>query len=179
MTKSVRVRVPLLVLAAALIVTPTVLAESVNAFITGQVQGPFGGDVTAKGLTGSVEVIAVNHSIVSPRDAASGLPTGKRIHKPFVIFKYPDKSSPRLLAAIATNEALTVEVRFYRTVSTGATVLYHTFKLTNANVAEITTDGTTASGARIMEKVSFTYQKIEVTDHVNGVVVVDEVDGGL
>jgi hypothetical protein len=25
------------------------------------------------------------HEIVSPRDAASGLPTGKRQHKPFVI----------------------------------------------------------------------------------------------
>lgn len=25
------------------------------------------------------------HVIVSPRDAASGLPTGKRMHKPFVV----------------------------------------------------------------------------------------------
>jgi hypothetical protein len=27
----------------------------------------------------------VAHSVVSPRDAASGLPTGKRMHKPFVL----------------------------------------------------------------------------------------------
>ena len=27
----------------------------------------------------------VGHTIVSPRDPASGLPTGKRMHKPFVI----------------------------------------------------------------------------------------------
>jgi hypothetical protein len=33
-------------------------------------------------------------SIVSPRDAASGLPTGKRMHKPMVITKELDKSSP-------------------------------------------------------------------------------------
>ncbi len=26
--------------------------------------------------------VAVEHEIVSPRDAASGLPTGKRMHKP-------------------------------------------------------------------------------------------------
>lgn len=31
--------------------------------------------------------IAVGNEIVSPRDAASGLPTGKRMHKPFVITK--------------------------------------------------------------------------------------------
>ncbi|MEO6705881.1 MAG: hypothetical protein ABIN04_08550 [Ginsengibacter sp.] len=31
--------------------------------------------------------ISVGHEIVSPRDAASGLPTGKRMHKPFIITK--------------------------------------------------------------------------------------------
>lgn len=29
-------------------------------------------------------------SITSPRDAGSGLPTGQRMHKPFVITKDPD-----------------------------------------------------------------------------------------
>jgi len=40
--------------------------------------------------------IAFEQEIVSPRDAASGLPTGKRQHKPFVITKELDKSSPVL-----------------------------------------------------------------------------------
>lgn len=39
-------------------------------------------------------VISFEQEIVSPRDAASGLPTGKRMHKPFVITKELDKSSP-------------------------------------------------------------------------------------
>ena len=38
--------------------------------------------------------ISFDQEIVSPRDAASGLPTGKRMHKPFVITKELDKSSP-------------------------------------------------------------------------------------
>jgi len=29
--------------------------------------------------------VAGGHAIVSPRDAASGLPTGKRMHKPFAL----------------------------------------------------------------------------------------------
>ena len=37
---------------------------------------------------------AVVSAIVSPRDSASGLPTGKRMHKPFVITKELDRSSP-------------------------------------------------------------------------------------
>lgn len=40
--------------------------------------------------------IVFNQAIVSPRDAASGLPTGKRQHKPVVFVKEYDKSSPVL-----------------------------------------------------------------------------------
>jgi len=40
--------------------------------------------------------INFEQEIVSPRDPASGLPTGKRQHKPFVITKELDKSSPIL-----------------------------------------------------------------------------------
>jgi len=40
--------------------------------------------------------ISFEQEIVSPRDAASGLPTGKRQHKPFVITSELDKSSPVL-----------------------------------------------------------------------------------
>lgn len=39
-------------------------------------------------------VINFDQEIASPRDAASGLPTGKRMHKPFVITKELDRSSP-------------------------------------------------------------------------------------
>ncbi|MDD2306515.1 MAG: type VI secretion system tube protein Hcp [Prolixibacteraceae bacterium] len=39
-------------------------------------------------------IISFEQDIVSPRDAASGLPTGKRMHKPFVITKELDRSSP-------------------------------------------------------------------------------------
>lgn len=38
--------------------------------------------------------INFDQEIISPRDPASGLPTGKRMHKPFVIRKELDKSSP-------------------------------------------------------------------------------------
>lgn len=38
-------------------------------------------------------------AIVSPRDAASGLPTGKRQHKPVTIVKELDKSTPLLMCS--------------------------------------------------------------------------------
>lgn len=54
--------------------------------------------------------IAVGDRVVSSRDAASGLSTGKRMHKPFVITKELDISS--------TNNAVT-EVTSPRDVATG------------------------------------------------------------
>lgn len=35
------------------------------------------------GREDSIMVIGMSHSVVAPRDAATGLPTGKRQHKPF------------------------------------------------------------------------------------------------
>jgi hypothetical protein len=51
--------------------------------------------VKIKSTSSGCEIV-FNQSIVSPRDAASGLPTGKRMHKPYVITKEYDKSSPIL-----------------------------------------------------------------------------------
>jgi hypothetical protein len=45
------------------------------------------------GGTGT-EVVGALLDETAPRDASSGLPTGKRMHMPFVIVKTTDKSSP-------------------------------------------------------------------------------------
>jgi type VI secretion system secreted protein Hcp len=44
--------------------------------------------------------------VVSARDSASGLPTGKRMHKPMVITKEIDSSSPILAALVAKGGAI-------------------------------------------------------------------------
>ena len=69
---------------------------ALNAYLKlkGQKSGEVKGSVTQKGRENSIMVIAVEHEIISPRDAASGLPTGKRHHKPLTITKEVDKSSP-------------------------------------------------------------------------------------
>src|SRR5437764_13583259 len=95
---------------------------SLNAYLsaTGQKQGQIKGSVTQKGREGFIAVYAVNHEIISPRDAASGLPTGKRQHKPFVIRKEIDKSSPLLFKVFVTNETLTeVVLKFFAATANG------------------------------------------------------------
>ena len=52
---------------------------ALNAYLKmkGQKQGEIKGSVTQKGRENKIMVIAVNHEITSPRDPASGLPTGR------------------------------------------------------------------------------------------------------
>jgi type VI protein secretion system component Hcp len=73
------------------------------AGITGGVVAGKNGKSSPK-LSYSCSVSVADNSateIESPRDASSGLATGKRMHKPFVITKELDKSSPTLAESAA------------------------------------------------------------------------------
>ena len=129
--------------------------------ITGSRQGPFAGG----GSGGTMILIGLSQAIVSPRDAASGLPTGKRQHKPFTIIKELDKASPLILRALITNETLTSAV--FSLTKGGSSSPYMTVKLTNASVASRTQTGT-------RETIEFTYQKIEWTWVDGGITAEDD-----
>jgi type VI secretion system secreted protein Hcp len=144
---------------------------ALNAYLRlkGQKQGEVKGSVTLKGREGRIMVIAASHSIVSPRDAASGLPTGKRQHEPFVIMKEVDKSTPLLYNMLVNNENIVEwELQFWQPSPTGAEVNHYTVKLTNANIASIdfkmpdNKDPNLAKRAEY-EEVEFSYQKIQWT----------------
>lgn len=64
------------------------------------------GEARFAGETGLMPVQAFQHEVVSPRDAASGLPTGKRQHKPLTITKELDKATPMLYQALATGQRI-------------------------------------------------------------------------
>jgi len=79
------------------------------------------------------------HNITLPRDAASGLPTGKRQHSPLKILKEIDKSSPLLYNALVNNENLVkAKLRFYRINQAGQEEHYFTIELVNASIVSIT-----------------------------------------
>jgi len=161
---------------------------ALNAYLKlkGQKQGEIKGSVTQKGREGKIMVISVNHEIVSPRDAASGLPTGKRQHKPLVITKELDKSSPLLYNVLVNNENITeFELQFWTpqiggAVGGGGTEKQHyTIKLTNANIASINFRMLNNKNPELMryaeyEEIAFTYQKIEWTWNDGGITADDD-----
>ena len=149
---------------------------ALNAYLNlkGQKQGDIKGSVTQKGRDGKIMVIAVSHDIVSPRDPASGLPTGKRMHKPFVITKELDKSSPLLYSVLCNNENIPEwNLEFWTPqisakTGTGSEVQHFTVKLENANIASITFRMANNKHPDLMkfaeyEEVAFTYEKITWT----------------
>lgn len=123
--------------------------------VTGAKQGPFSKK--------PIPITAVSHEILSPRDPASGLPTGKRQHEPIVITKSIDASSPLFLDALVNNENLTT---VQLTIQIDGQDAY-TIKLTNASISDYQQHGAT-------ETYAFTYQKITWTWLDGGITASDD-----
>lgn len=149
---------------------------ALSAYLTlkGQKQGSINGSNTQKGHENTIIVHAFSHEVLSPRDPASGLPTGKRMHKPFVITKDVDKSSPALWNALVNNENITAwTLQCWMPIVTptpgvGTEKQVYTISLVNANIAgisEVMPDNQDPSklNLSIREQVTFTYQKITWT----------------
>src|SRR5262245_32643788 len=160
---------------------------ALNAYLslTGQKQGDIKGSVTQKGREGKIMVIAVDHEITSPRDSASGLPTGKRQHKPFVITKELDKSTPLLYNALVNNENITKwKLEFWTpqikaTSGAGVEVQHYTVELVNANIASIEFEMLNNKNPELTryaeyEEIAFTYQKIVWTWKDGGITAEDD-----
>jgi len=132
--------------------------------ITGHKTRVFVGDSNQKGHQDQILVSSYSFEVISPRDASSGLPTGKRQFKPLTITKELNGSSPLLLAALSTNETLTsVVINFFKTDKTGKQSNYYRVTLTNASISSVRQY---SSGGTVSEDVSFTFQKIQQDDLV-------------
>src|SRR5512139_1153233 len=160
---------------------------ALNAYLRlkGQKQGEIKGSMTQKGRENSIMVIAVSHEIMSPRDPASGLPTGKRMHKPFVVTKELDKASPLLYSTLVNNENIsewelkhyTPQVKAQQVV--GTEVNHYTVRLINANIASINFRMPNNRNPDLMkyaefEEIAFTYQKIIWTWTEGGITAEDD-----
>ncbi|HVK69879.1 MAG TPA: Hcp family type VI secretion system effector [Polyangium sp.] len=156
------------------------MALNAHLRIVAEKQGAILGSVTQKGREGSIQVIAAMHEIVSPRDPASGRPTGKRVHKPFVVTKVLDRSSPLLYSVLCNNENIkSFELQFYTPDKTGIEKQHYTVRLENANISSIifrmpSTRSKIASQLPEREEIAFTYQKIVWTWNEGGISADDD-----
>ena len=110
---------------------------------------------------GSSIMVAVNAGTTA-RGATAGRAAMRRVSDPVVIVRNEDEASPFFVKAAASGETLTsVVFEFKRTVGT-TTEVYQTVTLTNAVVSSVREIN--GNGARPMQEVSFTFQKIEYSN---------------
>ncbi len=157
--------------------------------IEGTKQGAFKGESPRAAHSAKIPGLSYDHTIVSPRDVATGMPSGKRQHGPITITKEWGPSSPQLFSALVANEVLkSVLFEFYKTTPEGVEEIYHKITLTEATVSKIhytTGTGESASSAKTqatydtheLEEISFTYQKIEVESTIGSTMASDSWKG--
>lgn len=144
--------------------------------VEGEKQGKFKGESPKKDHGQKIPGLAFQYEVTSHRDAASGLPSGKRQHKPISFVKEWGAATPQLFQALVSNENLkTVKFEFIQVDrGTGKEGIYFTIDLTNASVADIKQFGGTADaaesakhtssqGSKELETISLTFQKITLT----------------
>jgi type VI secretion system secreted protein Hcp len=131
---------------------------------------------------GKITGISFHYSVLSTRDAATGMAGGKRSHQPVSFVKEWGAATPQLFQALCTNESLkSVLFEFVKTNVNGEEYVFHTIKLVNANVIEIDQDVESVEDSslvgRPLEKISLTFQRIEIENKDGKTVAVDDARG--
>lgn len=166
----------LLLLATVLFISININAQTIKLYVSvkGAKQGNINGGVTEKGKEN--KIAAYSYSYTASNSA------GKKSQTGITITKSIDKSSPLLYTALATNENLTeVIMQFWEPMTSasgnGSMKQFYTVKLTGATITRInqTSAVTDANktGAQLMEEITFSYQKIEMTITDGGIMAED------
>ena len=82
-----------------------------------------------------IMVLAYSHDMVAGSDGS--VTGGRGQHKPVVITKNIDKSSPLIAGALHDGEEIECSIDFYRTSSVGSQEKYFTVRLSGARIASM------------------------------------------
>ena len=154
-------------------------ADNIYVTVTGAIQGPFRGEVFTAGLENKTfRGLKFDYEVISPRASQTGLPSGKRTHKPLLIQKAWGPSSVQIFSALTHNELLTVVIDFFSLQRTGKLGLDHTIKLNNASVMSFHSNADTDNRqAPPTDTMQLVFQSIELIDHVSQSAAMDSLTG--
>lgn len=151
-------------------------ADQIYLTIEAQNQGVLRGSSTQKGWEGKIAAVKYAFQAAMAPTVAGGM--GKRQYSPVRVTKLVDASSPQLLQALITGELLRrVNIDFLAVQANGAPVVARNVVLREARVISVdqSTEIDPAGGVRIVEEVSFSFTRIEMTDTAGRTSVIDEI----
>ena len=144
-------------LGAVLFLQTISASAALTAYLTvkGQKQGTLRGGSARE--TGATTVVSFAHDVMSPRDAASGLPTGKRMHKPISVTLEVGPSASPEWKEVATKATVLPQltIALLTTPQPGKpATLYETVTLKNAIVTKLQ-EGMTDTPASSSERTNY------------------------
>jgi type VI secretion system secreted protein Hcp len=113
----------------------------------------------------SIDVVSFSWSVAQGgiKFAGSGASAAKSDFTPIGIFKHIDKASPRLMLACATGEHIKSATLFLRDSSRETNQEYFKITLSDVLVSSYKTGQATDGNGEILEEVSLSYQKVQVS----------------
>jgi len=152
-------------------------AGNIYCSVVSAQQGTFQGAATVQGSASLIPVYSLSEEVTVPYDTATGANTGKAQFAPLTITKELDKSSPQFFLAAVNGEHLrTVTCTLYHTTTDGMERAYYKIVLTNAYIVEVKDSGDGVNGTALgdeRERISFSYEKIALTDLDSGTAAVE------
>jgi type VI secretion system secreted protein Hcp len=153
-------------------------AQHISCAVTGAKQGAFQTNHGFGGDPKQIPVLFLTEEVTTPFDTATGHASGRRTHTPLTIVKTLDPTSIDFFMAAVNLETLSkVTCTLYRDRGEGTIRAYFRITLTNAIIVDYKDAGDGLSGdARDdeRERISLTYQKIELTDLDSSISALDD-----
>jgi type VI protein secretion system component Hcp len=113
------------------------------------------------------EIDSLKWSVTSARDAASGLPTGRRQHRPVDMRVRMSSGVLDNLGALTANAPVSVEILWFARGDDGSYKRQRVMTLTQATVSNVAIQTVREDGQmRTFADLSFVYNTVGITDHV-------------
>ena len=129
---------------------------------------------TSLGRANTIECTFYQQSVLTAREAGSGMATGRRQYEPLLIRKRIDKSSPLIAKALVENQKIDATFKFFRPNPTGdgTTEQFYSVEIKDGRIASMKqflpdTIVPASSTEPPMEEVTFVFSTITWT-YTNG-----------
>jgi type VI secretion system secreted protein Hcp len=172
------------ILIACLLVAGTANSQTITLSAEGTKQGKFKAESTKPKFSDRSEITGYLQEVASPRDAATGLASGKRSYQPVLILKQSGASSPQYFQALTTNELLKkVVIDFYRPDPSGMEVNFYTVILENVSVSgykqfigPLENEKFNPANNTLYDEIKLSFQKITVEDKIGKTMTTDDTE---
>jgi type VI secretion system secreted protein Hcp len=128
------------------------------------------------GRADSIECLYFENSVITAREAGSGIATGRRQHQPILIRKRIDKASPLIMKALCENQVIEGKFKFFRPNPSGdgTTQQFYTIEIKQGRVGSARkwvpdTFVPATSTEPPLEEVTFVYHTITWTYEDGGI----------